>query len=301
VVLFFLFAWLEFISGVAQQPHTLAILILLYSLITFAGMFVFGAQVWLRNGEAFTVAFDLIARFGLFKGAVHPSPRLVIRPPGYGLLSREPVSLSMTAFAILMLTTVSFDGFLETPLWASIREWLFQALAMQQGSDPSKPVTTLALMLFYGLFMAVYIAFSALVARLSGPGENTVETARAYVLSLVPIAIAYHLAHYLSYLLIAGQLMIPIASDPFGYGWNLFGTAGYRIDIGVIGAKQVWYLAVSAIVAGHIAAVCLAHATALQRINDHKRMIPGQIPMLVLMVGYTMISLWILSQPIIAH
>jgi hypothetical protein len=211
------------------------------------------------------------------------------------------VSLSMMAFAILMLTTVSFDGFLETPLWASIRQWLFQVLAMQQGSDPSKPITTLALVLFYGLFVAVYVAFSSLAARLSGPGENTIETARIYVLSLVPIAIAYHLAHYLSHLLIAGQLMIPIASDPFGFGWILFGTAGYRVDIGVIGAKQVWYLAVSAIVAGHIAAVCIAHAAALQRISNRKRAIISQLPMLVLMVAYTMISLWILSQPIIAH
>jgi len=208
------------------------------------------------------------------------------------------VSLSMMAFANLMLTTVSFDGFLETPLWASIRQWLFQTLAMQQGSDPSKPITTLALVLFYGLFVAVYVAFSSLVARLSGPGENTIETARIYVLSLVPIAIAYHLAHYLSHLLIAGQLMIPIASDPFGFGWNLFGTAGYRVDIG---AKQVWYLAVSAIVAGHIAAVCIAHAAALQRISNRKRAIISQLPMLVLMVAYRMISLWILSQPIIAH
>jgi hypothetical protein len=120
------------------------------------------------------------------------------------------------------------------------------------------------------------------------------------VLSLVPIAIAYHLAHYLSYLLLAGQLIIPISSDPFAIGWNLFGTLNYRIDISVIDAGKVWYLAVCAIVVGHITAVCIAHVTALQREPETRAAIISQLPMLVLMIGYTMISLWILSQPIVA-
>jgi hypothetical protein len=120
-----------------------------------------------------------------------------------------------------------------------------------------------------------------------------------FVLSLVPIAIAYHLSHYLSYLLIAGQYIIPLTSDPFGLGWDLFGTAAYRIDIGIVNAKLIWYVAVTAIVTGHALAVYIAHVMAMRVFPDRNAALRSQIPMLVLMVAYTMISLWILSQPIV--
>ena len=58
-------------------------------------------------------------------------------------------------------------------------------------------------------------------------------------LTLVPIAIGYHLAHYFTFLLIQGQYIITLASDPFGFGWNLFGTAVYRVDITVVDARFV--------------------------------------------------------------
>jgi hypothetical protein len=76
------------------------------------------------------------------------------------------------------------------------------------------------------------------------------------------LAIAYHLAHYFSLLAIAGQFIIPLASDPFGYGWDLLGTTLYRIDIGLVDARFIWYLAVAAIVIGHIIAVWIGHVTA---------------------------------------
>jgi hypothetical protein len=102
-------------------------------------------------------------------------------------------------------------------------------------------------------------------------------------------------------LLIAGQLIIPLSSDPFGIGWNLFHTTHYRIDIGIVGAKFVWYTAVTTIVIGHILAVYLAHTMALRVIGDHRRALKSQVPMLFLMVSYTMISLWILAQPIVEY
>ena len=64
-----------------------------------------------------------------------------------------------------------------------------------------------------------------------------IEVASAYVFSLVPIALAYNLAHFITLLLIQGQLIIPLASDPFGFGWNIFGTAEYRLNLNIIGAK----------------------------------------------------------------
>ena len=115
----------------------------------------------------------------------------------------------------------------------------------------------------------------------------------------MPIAIAYHLSHYLSYLLIAGQQIIPLISDPFSQGWNIFGTVGYRLDIGIINAKLVWYLAIVSIIVGHIFAVYISHLVAIQIFPDRKAALSSQYPMMVLMISYTMLSLWILSQPIV--
>jgi len=115
----------------------------------------------------------------------------------------------------------------------------------------------------------------------------------------VPIAIAYHLAHYLTLLLTAGQSLIALASDPFGWGWNLFGTAAYAPDLGLVDIGTVWSLLVSAIVIGHVLAVYLAHVVALDLMPTRAIAIRSQIPLLLLMVAYTMASLWILAQPIV--
>jgi hypothetical protein len=133
----------------------------------------------------------------------------------------------------------------------------------------------------------------------AAPKRPLLDLAGRFVLSLVPITIAYHLAHYLSFFLLAGQFIIPLSSDPFGYGWDLFGTSLYRIDLSVINARVVWYVAVAAIVIGHIIAVWLSHEIAFHLVGDAKAARRSQYPMMVLMVGYTMLSLWILAQPIL--
>ena len=115
----------------------------------------------------------------------------------------------------------------------------------------------------------------------------------------MPIAVAYHLAHYLSFLLLAGQLIIPLASDPLGFGWDLFGTTLYRLDIGIIDARFVWLTSVASIVLGHIIATWLAHETALTIFKTAARARRSQYPMLCLMIAYTVTSLWILAQPIV--
>ena len=88
-------------------------------------------------------------------------------------------------------------------------------------------------------------------------------------------------------------------SDPFGFGWNLFGTADFRPDIGLVDARFAWYTAVVAIVAGHIVAVYVAHVIALRELPDYRAVVRSQLVMLVLMVGYTTASLWIIAQPIV--
>lgn len=150
-------------------------------------------------------------------------------------------------------------------------------------------VKTAGLLLAPLAFTALYLAACRISA--SFDGRSTGEIARRFVLSLVPIAIGYHLAHYFSYLVIQGQMIVPLASDPFGFGWNLFGMAGRRIDIVAVDMRLVW------MVAGHAAAVFLAHRAALEA----SMRLAAQMPRVVLMIGYTVTSLWILSQPIVAR
>ena len=98
---------------------------------------------------------------------------------------------------------------------------------------------------------------------------------------------------------ITGQAIIPLLSDPFGSGWDLLGTGDYVVNIRVVNAKFVWFLSVAAIVLGHIASVYIAHVISLRRAKDRASALRGQYPMLVLMVGYTITSLWIIAQPIV--
>lgn len=103
--------------------------------------------------------------------------------------------------------------------------------------------------------------------------------------------------YHLTYLLPSGQYIIPAISDPFGFGWNIFGTAAYKPDIGLVDARFAWYVGVIALVAGHVIAVYLVHRTAIRLFCPRRRALASQFPMLVLMVVYTMPSLWIIAQP----
>jgi hypothetical protein len=227
------------------------------------------------------------------------------------LLGDRPVSASSTKFVLLMLSSVTFDGLLATPLWADVTGWMIHSQALRPliialqdvTGDAVAAVGTIALVLFLTGFQLLYLLFSALmrwcVPAAERAGLSLRQVAGLFVLSLVPIALAYHLAHYLSYLAIVGQYMIPLLSDPFGFGWNLFGTRLYVVDIGVVNARLVWYTSVIAIVAGHIVAVWLAHVTALRAFASNRAALRSQAPMLLLMVAYTMLSLWILAQPVV--
>ncbi len=317
VFLYAAFIWVENVFSGSATPVYVAVLALNYSFLTWGGMAVYGKEVWLRNGEVFSVFFGLLGRFAptevriksdrwckgcsegcacygdgcvncheCFATAPKEERELCLRPPFVGLGRPEPVPAGGVFFVVLVLAGVAFDGLLETPLW----------IGLQGGTPISR---TVGLVLLPLLFFAVYLAFVGL-SRLSGGGGGGPlrRYAAAYVYSLVPIAVAYQVAHYYTLLLVQGQAIFRHVSDPFGWGWDLFGTAGFTINAGVVGARFVWYSQVALIVAGHVVAVYLAHAVALRIFEDHRRAVWSQAPMLVLMVSYTFFSLWILSQPI---
>ena len=219
-----------------------------------------------------------------------------LRPWAAGLVSVGRVSWQACAFVVLALAAVTFDGLQETTNWLAVQTIGLRTL----GPGGVSVVDTLGVVLIPLLFLCIYLLFCMGIRALSGERASLSEVARAYVFSLVPIALAYNMAHFLSLLLVQGQLIIPLASDPFGSGADIFGAAGYRIDPTVISAKFAWIVSVGAIVVGHIVSVYIAHTIAIRRAPSHAHALRGQYPMLALMVFYTAVSLWIIAQPIVA-
>ncbi len=285
------FSWIELVYPNAASPFHIAVLAVAYSVLTFAGMLLFGCETWLRNGEMFSVVFGTFARFA---PTAARDGRLLLRPFGAGLLEAEAVSTSLMAFVLLLLATVLYDGLIGTGEWAALEGAL-------RGSCPwlgELTVKSVGLVVFWLLFLGAYLGVSAVMSRMASGRPPPLDVARSFALTLIPIAVGYHVAHYLVFLLVQGQYIIPLLSDPFGRGWDLFGTAGYRVDIAVVGARFAWYAALGAIVTGHVLAVYLAHVRAMAVFGPARVAIGTQVPLTALMVVYTFIGLSIAAEPI---
>jgi hypothetical protein len=297
VVLLLALAWIELVYPNPAVPRFLASLAFAYSVLTFTGMFLFGCETWLEHGEVFTLVFGTFARFAPLEVRVGSRPQLRLRSFGVGLLDSGAVSNSMVAFVLLLLASVLYDGAVTTPEWGNLESTLAAHMSAF-GDLKLMVVRTAGLVAFWLLFFGTYLAISAAMSAAAGGSWRRFALARNFALTLVPIAIGYHLAHYLTFLLIQGQYIIPLASDPFGFGWNLFGTATYRVDIGIVDARFAWYTAVTAILLGHVAAVYLAHVKAMAVLPMRAAALRSQVPLTALMVVYTFVSLSILAEPI---
>lgn len=305
VIFFLLFVWGELIWANNEVPRHLALAITAYAVVTWAGMWAFGGEHWLRHGEAFAIAFGILGRFAPVY--LDAEGRVQARLPGEGLLAHQPAALSLLVFVLLMLSSVTFDGFLQTPAFQAIVDGIYGSPAIagflyelsEIGITDLQILMTAALLLFLAGFVLAYWMSAAAMVRLAGSKNSVASIAGAFVLTLVPISVAYHVAHYFSLLATAGQMIIPLASDPFGWGWDLFGTKGYEVNIAIVSPYVQWYGAVSLVVLGHIIAVYLAHRVALQVFGSHRAASISQVPMIALMVAYTMLSLWIMAQPVV--
>ena len=302
VVLLLAFSWIELVYPNPAVPLHIAGFALAYSVLTWTAMFVFGRDAWLRHGEVFSVVFGTYARLAPTEVRVDDPvsgrrAEWTLRPFGAGLVG-ETASPSMTAFVLLLLATVLYDGLLATPEWGRFESTLTAPL-VGFGEPAAIAVRSFCLVAFWLLFLGAYRLVSALMSWATGGIRSPREVAQSFAFTLIPIAIGYHIAHYFLFLLVQGQYIVPLVSDPFGYGWNLFGTVGYRPDIAIVGARFAWYLAVSAVVLGHIVAVYLAHVRAMQVFEARSAVLRSQVPLTALMVVYTFVSLSILAEPIV--
>jgi hypothetical protein len=285
-VLLFLFAALELAYYDPADPRALALAIALYSGATWIGALVFGSEVWFRRGDGFSVYFDLLSRMAPFAAVDRNGhPELVLRPPIVGLASlRDPVPGTI-AFVAVMLGSVGFDGFSRTSWWRDRSATWGEV----QGTLLDLVGLAVAVVTVAGLYLA-----AVTVARLlAGEGR---PLAAAFVGSLVPIALVYAVSHYFSLLVVQGQFALQLASDPFGWGWDLFGWSDVRPDLAPFEPNTIWYVQVGTLVVGHVIGLAVAHDRAVALFPSASRALRTQYPLLVLMVAYTVGGLWLLSQ-----
>jgi hypothetical protein len=292
--------WVELVFPFRASPLVLGWLALAYSAVTWWGMSRYGAHAWLENVDPFHRVFELFSRFAPF--ALGPDGKLIVRPYAAGLLERSSaaVSTAHVAFILAMLAIVLFDGFQASAHWVAIEDAV-HAVNAQLGDAGWVALHSAGLLLMWLVFLGLYL-MACRFAKAGGGGYlSTLDYARSFAPTLIPIAVGYHFAHTFTYLIVQGQSLVFLVSDPFGLAWNLFGTAGAEVNDAVIGTRTAWYLALAAIVVGHAISVWLAHAAAERLLASRGRALRVLTPITVLMVLYTVISLQILAEPLVRY
>jgi hypothetical protein len=288
----FCFATMELVYAEPANPRALALAIALYSYAMWFGMAAVGRETWTRGGDGFAVYFGLLARIAPF--GERNDGRLIVRWPLTGLTGALAWPGAL-AFISVMLGSVGFDGLSRSSAWQNLRARVEEPYIVDAPGKAELATTALALGGLIACILAVAVAYRLATAI----AERMIETDRSLVADflpgLIPIALVYAVAHYFTLLLIQGQYAIPLASDPFGYGWNLFGTIHYSPNLMPVSPNNVWYVQVGALVAGHVAGLTVAHDRAVT-ILPERDALRSQYAMLGLMVLYTVGGLWLLSR-----
>lgn len=278
-VAFLAFTWLELVYPDSGDPRVLTAAAVLYSVYVLVVMRFAGRMTGGTIGEAFTVYIRMLSSISPF-GTV--DGRLVWR--GWlRALPTLPQWKGLWAFVVLMVATVSYDGLSGSEVWFEL-------------TNAGRDDVALGTAGLFGTIAVIgggYWLASLAAARLAGSERSPGEVANDFAHTLVPIALAYAVAHYFTLVLFEGQQLFAALSDPFSLGWDLFGTATWRVNV-LLSPEAVWYIQVAVIVLGHVAGVVLAHDRALVEFKGEDA-VRSQYAMLILMVALTSLGLFILA------
>jgi hypothetical protein len=283
----------------ASEPRLLATAIAAYSLLTLLGMARYGTEPWLDQCEVFSVYTGLLSLLAPVEVRPRPDgPRIGLRPPVIGVtrLARRPGQI---AFVAALIGVVTFDGLSGSQVWTT-RDVAAAERLVNLGVDPYTAgivVATIGLLLTLAVILATYEAAAWAVGRSTQRValKRAGGAAAAFAHALVPIALAYFVAHYFALFVFQSQDLMRLASDPFGSGADLFGTADREIDFQLVSPELIWGVQLAAIVVGHVVGLALAHDRALQLTPDGRGVARAQLAMLALMVALTLAGLWSLS------
>lgn len=263
--------WLELV----YRGGGLGVVLIAYTVLTLLAMANFGRDTWREQGETFSVWFGTLNRLAPF-GAPSPSDDRSVprRPFGSGLLEPGWTRAHVVLVAV-GVASILYDGLSQTQIW-------FDLFGL-----PSLPVATLELLVFLALVVGLALAVGRLVG-LAAVGAG-----------LVPIAVGYLVAHYLTFLLGDGQRIVVAVSDPLQLGWDLFGTAFYEPGTAWIPPALLWTVMLVAVVGGHIVGAWSGHVVAVRDAPSPSAVRLRQLPLAVLMVGLTATTLWSLGQAVV--
>jgi hypothetical protein len=286
----FAFAWFEIVSLSPTDPAVLARAVAGYWALVFA-LAVADGEEWLERGEAFSIYFGLIGRIApLWHETQGRRTRLMAGLPGTQVLALPPLTPSGAAFVTLALAAVSFDGLSGTFWWLAriaVNPLEFPGRSAVQG------VNTAGLLATWALVAGSILGAIALGRRFAGRTAPFWRDAGPWMLSFLPFAAGYHVAHYLVALLTDGQYAIVALGDPLARGWNPLGLGANWVSFGMLAddasVRAIWNAQFAAILGAHLLAVIIGlKMAAPARPLAHA-------PMTVLMVLYTVFGLWLLS------
>jgi hypothetical protein len=314
-----LWSWMELVWDPAKVPFDLSVIILAYIGLQLVAMAAFGTEIWLAHGEVFTVVARTLARFAPVELYVRrpggpcranrcveeerigcPSCWLDADPDDRGLrlrtygsgVRREPaLGVGGGTFVLALLATVVYDGFSQTQKYVDLQSWF-----VDRSTWLAIHGTVLDTLLMVGVVAAFALAFLLVVSAVSRLEHRPVaDAARRYAPTLIPIAAVYFVSHYFLYGLYASQFTWAAVADPFGHEWVPDATPWTGVP-----GSLVWYLQVALIVWGHVVAVFEAHRVSKASHVDARRAVMVQVPLILLMVGYTFTGLWVLGQVLAA-
>ncbi|RMD81369.1 MAG: hypothetical protein D6815_11985, partial [Candidatus Dadabacteria bacterium] len=217
---------------------------------------------------------------------------LRLRPWAADLFARRKPRSDEAYLALIMLSLTGFHGLTMTGAWNRWIDALREGTGMgeTQAFTVAMAAITIGPIALYG----VLVALSRLAAGLRAGSYR--DHFLSYAYALLPIALFYHLAHNSEHLLMEGQRLLPLLSDPLGLEWNLFGTASWSLAP-LVHAQTLWAVQVLLVLIGHVYSLVATHRAASAIYSDPRALRRSQLPMLAAMVAFSVMSLWLLKQP----
>jgi hypothetical protein len=275
------FGWLELVQPDRTTLAVLRVWALAWLVILVLGAIVFG-QRWIGAADPFEVYASTIAQMSIF-GRVGDQLRLVNPLAGLNAWRAPP---GATAVVAALLGSTAFDSFTNTSWWIQ---------TVQNSALPTVLWGTAGLL---SMIIIVFVTFTLGAAWMGRYGDRSAwEYPRLMVGSLLPIVLGYVVAHYATLLIVEGQRVAINFSDPLGRGWNTFGSAEMGVNSAIFNHPTgIAVIQASAIVGGHVFGIICAHEKAVALLPP-ERAVRGQLPLLLVMIGYTCAGLLLLFSP----
>jgi polyferredoxin len=222
----------------------------------------------------------------------HDNLQINARPLAVDLSNKVRFHWDEAIMAVVLLALTSFHGLTMTPVWIRMTD----LLRVNTGLGAKAVFSVLMVLMIVAPVLLFWLA--ALVSRqlTAETGVSTAKLFKAFAYSIIPIALFYHVAHNGMHFFMEAQNIVPLLSDPFGWGWDLFGTAGKRY-LPLLTLKTIWWLQIVLIVIGHLYGVIISDRIARKLFQDPKWIKRGLVPLIVTMILYSSFSVWLIAQP----